>query len=386
MFDALLAAMFVVIGQTDVWVPWGDDGSKGGFDGPGIVSAILVLMTTAPLLWRRRRPLAVVTVMAAAMSIEILFVSHTAAFFGGFLPVLVAVYSVATYAPRRTAALGLGVVALELAIVDLSVDELRQLSEYVFQVMTAGGIWLVGLVVRARSERAEELTEQVGVLQRARDQQAREAVNLERTRIARELHDVIAHSVSVMGVQAGAAEQMLAVDPERSREPLRSIQETAREAIEELRLLLGVLREGEDRSALAPQPGLDGLGALVEEMGRAGLAVTLTVRGGPGRVSPGVELSAYRIIQEALTNTFKHAGAGEATVMVHHLPSALELEVIDTGGAKDAANASNGTGTGHGLIGMRERVSLYGGTITTGPLNEGGYRVRAVLPLDGRHS
>ncbi len=239
---------------------------------------------------------------------------------------------------------------------------------------------MLGRALQRRAARADALSDEVRTL----EQEAREAVAQERTRIARELHDVIAHSVSVMGVQAGAAEQMLAVDPERAREPLRAIQEGAREAITELRLMLGILRSGEDAPALAPQPGLADLDALVEQMRAAGLPTQLTVEGPPARLSAGVELSIYRIVQEALTNALKHARAASATVTIRRGRQGLDLEVVNSGGVNGHGLDTAAPGHGHGLIGMRERVALYGGTITTGHQDPGGYAVRAHLPLDGR--
>jgi signal transduction histidine kinase len=373
LFDAVLALVFVVIAQVSVWTDWED--LAGTEDGPVVVRAAIALTYTAPLAWRRRFPLPVVVVMAAGVASQVLFVEPAASFFGGYVPILIATYSVAAYRPLREASAGLAAAITGVLIVSLRVGELRSPAEMVFEVLTLTAIWLVGRGMYRRGARADALSDHVRSLQ----QQARDAVVAERARIARELHDVVAHSVSVMGVQAGAAEQMLAVDPERAREPLRAIQSGAREAIAELRLLLGVLRNDDDVPDLDPQPGLAELEALVAQMGRAGLTARLTIEGRAQPLSAGVELSAYRIVQEALTNTLKHAGDADADVTIRHGPAALELEVVDTGNG-------NGNGdrafAGHGLIGMRERVALHGGTITTGRRAEGGYAVRARIPLD----
>ena len=202
----------------------------------------------------------------------------------------------------------------------------------------------------------------------------------ERARIARELHDVVAHSVSVMVVQAGAAEEVLAAAPDRAREPLRSIQDTGRQALVELRRLLGVLRTDGSEAALAPQPGLDQVAALAAQVREAGVAVDLRVDGERDRVPAGVDLAAYRIVQEALTNVLKHAGASHAAVRVGYRPDLIELEIFDDGCATPATGQAT-NGTGHGLIGMRERASLYGGVVEARPRPEGGFAVRARLPV-----
>jgi signal transduction histidine kinase len=198
----------------------------------------------------------------------------------------------------------------------------------------------------------------------------------ERGRIARELHDVVAHSVSVMVVQAQAGPRLLG-EPEQARGAFRSIEASGREALVELRRLLGILRTGDEHLAIGPQPGLGSLQSLVEQMREAGLPVELRVEGEPLQLPPGVDLSAYRIVQEALTNTLKHAGQAEAEVVVRYGASELELEVVDNG----SGGAASVNGPGHGLIGMRERVALYGGELVTGTRNSGGYAVRARLPL-----
>jgi signal transduction histidine kinase len=226
-------------------------------------------------------------------------------------------------------------------------------------------------VVRARSLRAELSESRLAVLERERESVLRD----ERARIARELHDVIAHSVSVIIVQAGAAEPLVVEDPGQAREALRSIRSTASDALGEMRRLLGILREHGDELGLAPQPSVASLDSLLEQAGAAGLTVALQVEGERRPLAPGVDLAAYRIVQEALTNTRKHAKAARAEVTVRYAPSSIEVEVVD-----DGATAAVGNETGHGLIGMRERVALYGGVLDAGPCPGGGFAVRAVLP------
>jgi signal transduction histidine kinase len=315
--------------------------------------------------------------MAIAVLAE-LSVSGTALFFGAYLPVLVAAYSVGAYAPPRPAATGLALCVTTVYVVTVSIPELRSLDDMIFEPACVLALWLVGRLVYRQRTQARSARERAEASERRRDEDARVAVTTERTRIARELHDVIAHSVSLMGIQAAAAEQVLALDPERAREPLRAIQDTARDAIDELRRLLGVLREADEAAALVPQPGLAALEALVEQMRSAGLPVELRSHGEARRLSPGVELSAYRVVQEALTNTLKHAGAVATTVTVHHRADLLEVEIADHG-----RRDGDGDGTGHGLIGMRERVALYGGTLAAGRRADG-YLVRASIPTGGR--
>jgi signal transduction histidine kinase len=236
---------------------------------------------------------------------------------------------------------------------------------------------IVMLVVRrvvGDRERRAQLAE------RERDVAAREAVVGERARIARELHDVVAHSVSVMVVQAQAGPRLLA-EPERAKGVFESIETTGREALVELRRLLGVLRAPDQQPATVPQPGLAALQTLVDQVRDAGMRVDLRVEGDPSQLPPGIDLSAYRIVQEALTNSLKHAGRAEAEVIVRYEPSALELEILDNG----AGAPSRVNGSGHGLVGMRERVVLYGGTLEVGARNGHGFAVRARLPLGGEH-
>ncbi len=258
-----------------------------------------------------------------------------------------------------------------------------------------GGAALAGFALRDRRRHVSQLAELARQLELARDEGVRAAAAEERARIARDLHDVVAHAVSVIVVQAGAAEEVLAAAPERAREPLRSVQDTGRQALVELRRLLGVLRTDGSEAALAPQPGLDQVSALAAQVREAGLAVDLRVDGERDGIPAGLDLAAYRIVQEALTNVLKHAGATRSAIRVDYRPGVIELEILDDGrgapGGDDRTGdlrggdhriAGHGTGgNGHGLIGMRERASLYGGAIEARPRPGGGYEVRARLPV-----
>jgi signal transduction histidine kinase len=230
--------------------------------------------------------------------------------------------------------------------------------------------------VRQRRHRTAELERHAADLEADRAALAREAVADERARIAREMHDAVAHGVSVMVLQAGAAEQVLATAPERARESLVAIQDTGREAIIELHRMLGLLRDPAAGVLLSPQPSVDRLDALLEQVRGAGLPVELTVEGEPRRLPPGIDRSAYRIVQEGLTNALKHAGPAHASVRLRYSEWALELEVLDDG------RGPAGTAGGFGLVGMRERAALYGGVLAADARPGGGYALRARLPLE----
>jgi signal transduction histidine kinase len=241
-----------------------------------------------------------------------------------------------------------------------------------------GTVSLIAYALQRRGKRAAQLEERAAFLEREREETERAAVAEERRRIARELHDVIAHSITLMTVQAGAARLVLAEDPELARESVVSVEETGRHALAELRRLLGILRPDEGEASLVPQPGLARVDDLIALARRAGLPVELTVEGEPRVLPPGVDLTAYRIVQEALTNAHKHAGPAHAHVLLHYESEAVELEVTNDG--RISPNGDDSVGLG--LVGMRERVALYDGTFEAGPRAGGGYAVRARLPVE----
>jgi signal transduction histidine kinase len=237
--------------------------------------------------------------------------------------------------------------------------------------------WAIGWIIASRVRSARSLRDRAARLEAERDALAKEAVAEERGRIARELHDVVAHSVSVMTVQAGGVRRLLRDDQQREREALLAIEDTGRRALAEMRRMVGVMRTGGDASDRAPQPGLENLDHLVGEIRESGLPVDLEIDGPPVDLPVGVDLSAYRIVQEGLTNALKHAGPARAWVRVRYAPGGVEILVEDDGNGP----SSNGT-PGHGLIGMRERVAVYGGTLEAGARPGGGFRLRALLPVD----
>jgi signal transduction histidine kinase len=240
--------------------------------------------------------------------------------------------------------------------------------------------FLLGLAVRTRREREHDLEARTRELQSEREENARRAVLEERVRIARELHDVVAHHVSVMGVQAGAARRVMARQPDEAEAALSSIEASSRQAVLELHRLLGVLRRADQPDELAPQPDLAQLPELVAQAGRGGLTVQLAIEGEPRALSRTLEVSAYRVIQEALTNALRHSGGTSATVRIGYRPAVLEIEVLDDGKAEVASPVVVG---GHGLMGMRERVGLHGGHLRAGRAPDGGFAVHATFPLNG---
>ena len=357
--DTLLAAALaiVVVGEiltTDV-------------SGPMAALVLLGLATTLPLALRRHAPVAVVAiVMAALIGLDALSEVQEPQI--TLLPVVIAAFSVGAYSGRPWTLVGLAV-ALGGILGD-------QPSDFVVLGPLLAGTWLVGRLVRSHAVQAQRLVELTEVLEREQAENARLAIAHERVRIARELHDVVAHSVSVIVVQAGAERMTLGEKRPATRDVLLGIERTGREALVEMRRLVGVLRRGDERLELAPQPSLAHLDELVEHVRKAGLPVELTVEGAASELAPGVDVSAYRIVQEALTNTLKHAGPARASVLVHYGNRLLELEVTDDGASEAAFE-----GDGNGLIGMRERIAIHGGELDVGSRSEGGFAVRARFPL-----
>jgi signal transduction histidine kinase len=259
---------------------------------------------------------------------------------------------------------------------------LYQISVVLLNVFLFAAAWWIGEVFRIRNQREVELQERTRQLEKERDENARRAVMDERVRIARELHDVVAHHVSVMGIQAGAARRILKQQPDKANDVLSQIEASSRQAVAELQRLLGFLREDNQVDDIAPQPGLKQLDYLVDQMRLTGLTVSVKKEGMEILLPPGVDLSAYRIIQEALTNTLKHAGPVNADVTIRYLSDALELEIKDNG-PKVPQTETDRENKGRGLIGMRERVALHGGEFLAGGMAEGGFSVKAKLPLTG---
>ena len=364
--DAVLVLGLTAVGLVEVWFAAPVD---------PLLGSVVVLALVLPLLWRRTAPLAAGAAAMAGLtfSASLLVPLHELIL---FTPVLaIAVYSLAAYATSLRALLGLGL-AVVFVLTGTFADEGPGVENLLFGLVVAGGPWLAGYLVRRRTDQAVTLAVGAAELERSQAEREENAVRAERARIARELHDIISHSVSVMTIQAGAVEAVLDDDRDKARAAAAAIRQTGQQAQGELRRLLGVLREEECvGEQLAPQPGLGNLGELVAGVRHAGLHVRLAHEGPRRPLPEAVELSAFRVIQEALTNILKHARASSASVAVRYRPDALEVEVIDDGDALGAV------GKGRGLVGMGERAALYGGTLEYGSRPTGGFCVRAVLPV-----
>jgi signal transduction histidine kinase len=267
-------------------------------------------------------------------------------------------------------AFGLGVTAIIFRN-----DPKGGLGGFVFTCVVFSVAWAIGFGFGRKLQEADEAKERLARAERERVERARLAVADERTRIARELHDVVGHSVSVMTVQASAARRLLRPHQAKEREALLVVEQTGREALAEMRRMVGVLRRPEEAPALAPQPSLEHLERLIAQTREAGLPVDLRVEGDPEQLPASVDLTAYRLVQEGLTNAIKHARATHAEVVVRYGNGQVELTVTD-----DGTGDGGGESGGHGLVGMRERVSVYGGELEAGPLAEGGYRLHGRLP------
>ncbi len=364
LWDALLALASVVAGV----IGFASRGVEPG-DAPAVFGMALVLVSSVAIAWRRRAPLLVAAVVCAAASLGAVL---------GWWPevvvlVWIALYSAAAYGAREKLVPVLLPIALVTAIAiavgeraDRNLNWVEILSEL---VLTAGIPILLGRMTANRRRR----------ILRDRDLAARDAVAAERARIARELHDVVAHHMSVMIVQAGAARAVGAREPDAAAEALRQIEDSGRTGLAEMRRLLELLQTPDGGGGLAPQPGLGRLEELLEATRATGLTVALTVEGPEHPLPAGVDLSAFRIVQEALTNVLKHSGSTSASVRLGYLPDALEIEIADDG--IGAPEGIAGHGERHGLIGMRERAALFGGSFEAGPRAGGGFVVRARLPL-----
>jgi signal transduction histidine kinase len=346
---------------------------------PYALGVALVLLSCLPVAARRSWPLAA---LCAGLAPETLL---TVSGYPSGVPSLAGLVLLFSVASHRGLAVALGGLLAALAAYTAGAVGGRVpasgWNDHVMVVVVLVAVWGAGRSLRLRRAYLEELRERAVRLERARAADTRAARAEERSRIARELHDVVAHHVSVMIVQAAAARKVLSADPALAGEALSAIEQTGRMAMAEMRGIVGVLRT-DGRAELGPQPGVEDLPALVEQMREAGLPTRLLVEGRPRPLPAGVDLAAYRLVQEGLTNSLRHAGDGaEAVVTVRHRPRELDVQVEDDGvGEPDPAMRS-----GHGLVGIRERVALYGGILSIGPRPGGGFEVRARFPLkDGQ--
>jgi signal transduction histidine kinase len=344
---------------------------------PWLVHIALAVASCVPLIWRRRWPrvvFAVIAVVAFAQWLAgITIAVHN-------ITVMVAMYTIAAQCAFRWAlAAGLVVeLGAAMAVYSIWCDQHSRTGWNVMGPLSIsiGAVWLCGLYINTRRKYTRSLEERAERLVRERDAEVQVAAAAERARIAREMHDVIAHSVSVMVVQADGAAYTVGSDPQRARRAMEAIGSTGRQALMEMRRMLGVLREGGD-AALAPQPGVEQLSELIEQIRSAGLPVDLSIHGVPVELAAGLQLTVYRIVQEALTNARKHAGSwATAQVGLYYGDQAIEIRIRD-----DGRGATIGDGRGHGLVGMRERAAVYGGSVRAEPAAGGGFQVIAWLPI-----
>jgi signal transduction histidine kinase len=367
--DGVLAAAFGILGLASAL-------AVGRY---GLVLVALVLVI--PLIFRRDHPVAAFAIGITVGALQVLLDIQVNSI---DLVILVLLYTLAAYGRRRDSLAGLAVclAGSVAAVARWAPSSQLSLAHWVmigFIVFAGSSLiaWVLGDSVRYRRAYYSSLEDRAARLERERDAQAQIAAAAERARIARELHDVIAHNVSVMVVQAVGASYALDSSPERARQALGAIASTGRQALAEMRRMLGVLRSDDDTTGVVPLPGIGQLGELLEQTRASGLDVSFTVQGVPGPLPGGLALAAYRIIQESLTNTRKHGGPrARARVLLRYCEDVLMLQITD-----DGRGATVADGAGHGLTGMRERVALYNGTLRTGPLPGGGYQVTARLPV-----
>jgi signal transduction histidine kinase len=355
--DSGLAAVLLVLLMVAVLT---DDGYLSG---PRWAYQVAAVLMPVPLAWRRFLPLASVAVVMAGLAGQALVVSPAPTLDAALVPLLVSVFSVARYTERRRAAAGL-VTSLVAGLVWVGADDVF------FPVVTFGGAWLAGRLVRVSAQQAGVERERAEALIRERAAAMRANVAEERARIAREVHDVVAHTLGLIVVQAGA-ERIHAKPGSPEHTTLASIEQSGRSALEQMGRLLGMLRGNE---LLAPPPGLDGVDELVAAVRSTRRTVDLVVTGEPRSVAADVAVSAYRIIQEALTNSMRHSGSSRVEVRLSWEPTMLRIEVRDDGTVPSPAPE------GHGLLGIRERVALHGGVLTTGRSDWGGFLLAATLP------
>jgi signal transduction histidine kinase len=380
--DGVVAVLFTIVCAATVFLGNGDNPRflQDGFREPGALAVLTVLITCGPIVVRRRWPLPALAVSSVGILIHLLVDWPQ-----GFLPfaTLLLTYTVGEECALREAIAGLGIVVTAIAVLAIANPAGLDTANAFGVLFEFAAAWAFGVAVRNRRAAANAQVRQADERAEAERQGTARVLAEERLLIAQELHDVVAHSMSVIAVQAGVGAHVLDEHPEHARAVLETISATSRGTLSEMRRLLGVLRDADGVRSHLPAPGLADLQRLVADVRGAGVPATLEVDGGTHGVPLGVGLSAYRVIQEALTNVIKHAGkTTRVRVTVRAVPGSLAIEVIDDGRGL-AATTRNGDAidaSGHGLVGMRERVELWGGELQVGPAPGGGYRVSAFLP------
>jgi signal transduction histidine kinase len=371
-FDALITVA-VVVGLIEVVL---SEDVKNGPQGPLWFDVLAVLGMTLPLYARRRFPFRAPVTSGIAFAVSSFvdgrLIPHNVIPFLTALAVFV-LFGLVRDRTQAIAGLAFGIGVTGIIFRN---DPSGHAGGFAFTCLFFTVAWAIGFGLGRKFEEAREAKERLARAERERVERARLAVADERTRIARELHDVVGHSVSVMTVQAAAARRLLRPHQEKEREALQVVEQTGREALAEMRRMVGVLRRPEEAPALAPQPSLEYLDRLISQTREAGLPVKLRVEGDPEPLPASVDLTAYRLVQEGLTNAIKHARADHAEVVVRYEEGSVEVTVTD-----DGSGDGGGESGGHGLVGMRERIAVYGGELEAGPLAEGGYRLRARIPI-----
>ena len=374
--DALIAIAFASLAVVEIQSA--AESQEGFRDSDGL-GALLVLAQTLPLAVRRVAPLGSLAAITAAIGM------HAALGYddiqAGTFASLVGVSSAAYVTDNRRA-----LVAALLAAVGIGVFYATTRASFDgFEIVGIGGLWLAGWIAgsvfRIRRRHTAAVERRAEVLEQDSEARAREAVADERGRITRELHDIIGHTLNLIVVQAGAARTVFKSRPDQALESLNAIETTARQSLSDMERMLGILRPPEaEAPPYSPQPGLGQVDRLAEQFSVAGLPMEVNVAGEPHKLPTSLDLTAYRIVQEALTNALKHAGPARARVAISYLADKLELDIVDDG--QGPGDDGHNAGGGRGLIGMRERVSLFGGELDVGPAAEGGFRVHASLPLE----
>ncbi|HSP38534.1 MAG TPA: sensor histidine kinase [Frankiaceae bacterium] len=371
--DIAVVVGFLIVAEVELAA-----GSTPVFSGsaPHALQAILVALPVLPLLVRRRRPLEALAGVSCLLLAGPALADSSVLFWGGLFPLLLAVFSLARFAAGRTAVIGLIWPVLALGLLPLFVSGFDVPGDYVFSGVLTAASWLTGRGIRRWQTVSTRLSVALEELRTAQKAQAAAAVGEERTRIARELHDIIAHGLSVMVLQSGAARLDLRTDPDRAEEALTTVEQTGRRSLTEMRRLLEVLRTDE-QAGRAPQPGLADLESLILHTRRAGLDVSSALEGAPVPLPASQDLSAYRVVQEALTNALKH-GDGSASLRLRYTGTCLEIRMQNPVDPHPSETA----GPGHGLIGMRERAALFGGTVRAGASPDGVYELSVALPVE----
>lgn len=372
--DWLVVASLLLLAWFEIWV---EPIFQSGMPGPRVPLTLLAALTLAPLLARRAFPLAVLTVVClGSLAVGVVGDSDQSSFVL-LLGLLIGTYSVAAHATPRRAVVGASVVVASAVVLNSVTFEQQTPIDTVVPVVFLGAAWVVGREVHRQRHRAREMAEHHALIARTHGLEVHAAVTAERTRIARELHDVVAHAISVMGIQASAARRTLAPEQEAQRAALLDVERLGREALGEMHRLLGVLRADQDGEGVHPLPDLTQLPALVADARTAGLTVDVDEDPAGLHLLPtGVQLTAYRLVQEALTNVRRHAPGSAVRITLARSTAGLEIAVAD-----DGVGVASEPDMGNGLIGMRERVAMHAGTLYAGPGEEGGFLVHACLPV-----